>query len=428
MAGTFHRTASGIHETPVILREKDQTMRSLLARLLIVPALTLSAGLACAQTASPGVTQNDIKIGQTIAYSGPLSLFGTVGRAMSAYFDKVNAEGGVNGRKITFISLDDAFSPPKTVEQTRKLVEGEEVFLIAGPLGTSTGIAAQKYLNSQGVPQLLVQSGSSAFNNPKQFRWSLPGLPGYVNEARVFAQYILATKPDAKIGILLQNDDFGRDYLKGIKQGLQERNEGMIVATQAFALTDPTVDSQIVSLKAAGADTLVLAASGKATAQALRKAHEIGWRPTTFVPYVSNSLTAVLKPAGLEAATGIISAEIFKDPSDPFWHNDPDYKDYRAWMEKYYPAGNIDEKLNVSGYTTAQMLVDILKRSKDNLTRDNVMAQAASFNNVKFPMLLPDLTIQTTPTDFSVFRQFQLRRFDGNKWVVLQKIDLTSIE
>lgn len=399
-----------------------------LARLLIVPAFVLSAGLACAQPAAPGVTPQDIKIGQTIAYSGPLSLFGTVGRAMSAYFDKVNAEGGVNGRKITFVSLDDAFSPPKTVEQTRKLVEGDEVFLIAGPLGTSTGIAAQKYLNGRGVPQLLVQSGSSAFNNPKQFKWSLPGLPGYVNEARAFAEYLIATKPDAKIGILIQNDDFGRDYVKGIKQGLQDKHERMIVATQTFALTDPTIDSQIVSLKASGADTLVLAASGKATAQALRKVHEIDWHPMTFVPYVSNSLTAVLKPAGLEAAKGIISAEIFKDPSDPAWQNDPDYKEYRAWMEKYYPGGNIDEKLNVSGYTTAQMLVDILKRCKDDLTRENVMSKAASFNNTKFPMLLPDLTIQTTPTDYSVFRQFQLRRFDGAKWVVLQKVDLTSID
>lgn len=399
-----------------------------LARLLIVPAFALSAGLACAQPAAPGVTSQDIKIGQTIAYSGPLSLFGTVGRAMSAYFDKVNAEGGVNGRKITFVSLDDAFSPPKTVEQTRKLVEGDDVFLIAGPLGTSTGIAAQKYLNGRGVPQLLVQSGSSAFNNPKQFKWSLPGLPGYVNEARAFAEYLIATKPDAKIGILIQNDDFGRDYVKGIKQGLQDKHERMIVATQTFALTDPTIDSQIVSLKASGADTLVLAASGKATAQALRKVHEIDWHPMTFVPYVSNSLNAVLKPAGLEAAKGIISAEIFKDPSDPAWQNDPDYKEYRAWMEKYYPGGNIDEKLNVSGYTTAQMLVDILKRCKDDLTRENVMSKAASFNNTKFPMLLPDLTIQTTPTDYSVFRQFQLRRFDGAKWVVLQKVDLTSID
>lgn len=388
----------------------------------------MSTGLGNAQPAATGAAPQDIKIGQTIAYSGPLSLFGTVGKAMSAYFDKINAEGGVNGRKITFISLDDAFSPPKTVEQTRKLVEGDEVLLIAGPLGTSTGIAAQKYLNGRGIPQLLVQSGSSAFNNPKQFKWSLPGLPGYVNEARVFAQYILATKPDAKVGILIQNDDFGRDYLKGIKLGLQDSHERMIVATQTFALTDPTIDSQIVSLKASGADTLILAASGKATAQALRKAHEVDWHPMTFVPYVSNSLTAVLKPAGLDAAKGIISAEIFKDPSDSSWRNDPDYQEYRAWMEKYYPGGNIEEKLNVSGYTTAQMLIDILKRCKDDLSRANVMAQAASYNNAKFPMLLPDLTIQTTPADYSVFRQFQLRRFDGEKWVVLQKIDLTSLE
>ncbi|HYI31662.1 MAG TPA: ABC transporter substrate-binding protein [Bradyrhizobium sp.] len=394
-------------------------LRKILA-IAIVPA-ALATG---AQAQTTGVTERQILIGQTMAYSGPLSMFGTVGRAMSAYFDKINDDGGVNGRKIKLVSLDDAFSPPKAVEQTRKLVEGDEVLLIAGSLGTATGIATQKYLNGREVPQLLVQSGSSAFNNPGQFPWSLPGLPSYVTEARVFSRYILSTMPGAKIAVLIQNDDFGRDYMKGLKDGLGGSHEKMIVSTQSFTLTDPTIDSQIVSLKASGADTLVLAASGKATAQALRKAFEIGWRPTTFVPYVSNSVTAVLQPAGLEASTGIISAEIFKDPGDPAWHKDADYLAYRAWMAKYYPSGNPEEKLNVSGYTTAQMLIDILRRCGNDLSRKNAMKQAASFNRTSFPMLLPQLTVQTDETDYSLFRQFQLRKFDGSKWVPMQHIDV----
>lgn len=400
------------------------TRRVVYAGFLIAGALISLTRTAHAQ--APGVTDHEIRVGQTMAYSGPLSMFGTVGRAMSAYFDKINEEGGVNGRKIKFLSLDDAFSPPKTVEQTRRLVEGDEIFLIAGPLGTATGLATQKYLNGLNIPQLLVQSGSSAFNNPDQFPWSLPGLSGYVMEARVFGQYILANSPDAKIAVLVQNDDFGRDYLRGLKEALTGDREKMIVATQSFNITDPTTDSQIVTLKASGADTLVLAASGKATAQALRKAFEINWRPATFIPYVSNSVTTVLQPAGREASTGVISAEIFKDPTDPAWRNDPDYLEYRAWMAKYYPTGNPDEKLNVSGYTTAQMLIDILRRCGSDLSRENAMKQAASFRDASFPMLLPNLTVQTSPTDYSLFRKFQLRRFDGVSWSPIQNVDLLN--
>lgn len=385
-------------------------------RFLIVVALLSASHETLAQALS-SVTENEIRVGQTVAYSGPLSLFGTTGRAMAAYFDKVNAEGGINGRMIRFTSLDDAFSPPKTVEQTRKLVESDEILLIAGSLGTAPNIAVQKYLNGRRVPQLLVQSGSSAFNDHFRNVWSTPALLGYEAEARAFARYILATNNRAKVGVLRQNDDFGRDYMKGLKAVFTGAQESMIVAVETFDVTSPTVDSEVIRLKAAGIDTLVVAATGRAAAQTIRKIHEMGWRPTVLLPYVSNSISAVIKPAGLEAATGVITTELLKDPGDPAWKDDPDVIAYRAWMDKYFQSGNADEKLNASAYTTAQILVDILRRCGNDLSRENVLKQAASIPDTSFPMLLPGLTVSSSDTDRSLFKKLQFRRFDGDHWV-----------
>ena len=393
------------------------SMRSAMIALI---ALTLSAVQAFAQSL-PGVTDTEIRVGQTNSYSGPLSLFGTTGQAMSAYFDKINAEGGINGRMIRFISLDDAFSPPKTVEQTRKLIESEEVLLVAGSLGTAGNIAVQKYLNGRNIPQLLVQSGSSAFNDPARNKWSTPGLLGYEAEARAFARYILSTNAKAKVGVLRQNDDFGRDYMKGMKTVLSGVHEGMIVAVEAYEVTSPTVDSEVIRLKASGADTIVIAATGRTAAQTIRKIHELGWRPTILLTYISNSISAVMKPAGLEASTGVVTTEFLKDPGDGTWKNDPDVIAYRAWMAKYFKSGNVDEKLNASAYTTAQMLVDILRRCGGDLSRENVLKQAVSIQGT-FPMLLPGIQVSSSDADRSLFKKLQFRRFDGERWAPIDEL------
>lgn len=389
--------------------------------MFAVLALICMARESGAQT-FPGVTETEIRIGQTIAYSGPLSLFGTVGHAMVAYFDKINAEGGVNGRMIRLTSLDDAFSPPKTVEQTRRLVESDEVLLIAGSLGTAPNIAVQKYLNGRNIPQLLVLTGGSAFNDTSRNKWSTPGLLGYEAEARAFARYILATNAKAKVGVLRQNDDFGRDYIKGMKSVLNEPHDNMIVAVESFDVTSPTVDSEIIRLKAAGIDTMVIAASGRTAAQAIRKIHELGWRPAILLPYVSNSISAVIKPAGLEAATGVVTTELLKDPGDASWKDDPGVIAYRAWMAKYFKSGNADEKLNASAYTTAQILVDILRRCGNDLSRENVLKQAISIENMSLPMLLPGITISSSDADRSLFKKLQFRRFDGERWVPIDDL------
>jgi branched-chain amino acid transport system substrate-binding protein len=390
-----------------------------LSALILSACWPMAAAIQAQPAYDPGVSDTEIKIGQTAPYSGPVSAVATVARAIAAYIAKINADGGIAGRKITFISVDDGYAPPKTVEQTRKLVEGEGVFLMFSSVGTPTNAAVQKYLNAKGVPQLFVQSGAARWNDPKNYPWSIAGLPDYDSEARVYAKYLLANKADARIGVLYQNDDLGRDYLKGLKSGLGERAAEMIVSEQSYEIADPTVDSQIINLSRSGADTFFSFALQRTTAQAIRKAAEIGWHPLFFVPLVSNSINTVLTPAGLDNSTGLMSAAVYKDPSDPRWQNDPDYRAWLAWMNQYYPGGNVTETLNVAGYTLAQMLIAVLQRCGGNFTRENVMKKATNLDGLHLPMLLPGVSLRSSPDDFRLYRQFQLQRFDGMRWVLV---------
>jgi branched-chain amino acid transport system substrate-binding protein len=368
--------------------------------------------------AEPGVSEREIVLGQTMPYSGPISAYATVGKAMAAYLDKINAEGGINGRKVRLISLDDGYSPPKTVEQTRKLVEEEQVFFLFGSLGTATQSAVQKYLNTRQIPQLFVQSGARKWNDPKSFPWSMAGLPSSYTEARAYAAYLLAGKPDARIAVLYQNDDFGKDYLAGLTDGLGARARAMIVGTQSYEVTDPTVDSQIVSLSSSGADTFLSFSLGKATVQAIRKSWDIGWRPLFFIASVSQSKATVLEPAGLERTVGIVSGSFEKDPSDPQWAEDADVKAWRQWMKQYYPEGSAVELLNVAGNIEAQLVVEVLRRCGGELTRENVLRQASHLDDVNLQLLLPGIAVSTSPEDYRVIRQLRLQRFDGTRWML----------
>jgi len=389
-------------------------------QLLWAPALLLSLALAQPAAAQkkypPGVTDSEIKIGQTMPYSGPASAYGTIGKAQAAYIAMVNDHGGVNGRKINLISLDDGYSPPKTVEQTRRLVEQEGVLLDFSPLGTPTNTAIQKYLNAKKVPQLFVATGATKWGDPEHFHWTMGWQPTYQTEGRIYAKYIIDKMPKAKIGILYQNDDYGKDYVKGLKDGLGGKAAKMIVSEVSYETTDTTIDSQIVSLQGSGADVFFDVTTPKFAAQAIRKTHEIGWKPTHFLNSVSNSVGAVLKPAGLDASTGLISVEYEKDPTDPNWQNDAAYKDWLAWMDKYYPDGDKNDTFNVFGYNEAATLVQVLKLCGDNLTRENVMKQAANLKNFAPPMLLPGIRVNTSPTNYYPIQQEQLAKFNGKTW------------
>ena len=357
------------------------TMKPTTVTGLSIFALALAGGLAfAAGQYGPGASDTEIKIGNTMPYSGPASAYGTIGKAEAAYFTMVNEQGGINGRKINFISRDDGYSPPKTVEQVRKLVEEDQVLLVFNPLGTPPNTAIRGYLNDNKVPQLFVATGADKWNDPKNFPWTMGYQPSYRIEARIYGRYILKNLPNAKIALLYQNDDFGKDYLIGLREGLGDKADKMIVATKTYETTDPTVDSQIVSLQGSGADVLLTAAIPKFAAQAIRKVYDIGWKPTHFVNNVSSSVGAVMKPAGPEKALGIISATYGKDPTDPQWQDAPDMKEWMAWMKKYYPAGNITDANNVYGYGVANLMVAVLKACGDNLTRENVMKQAASIH------------------------------------------------
>ncbi len=392
---------------------------------LVIAGLAGAALTGCGEKQSggdPGVTDSEIKIGNTNPYSGPASAYGTIGRASTAYFDMINEQGGVNGRKINFISLDDGYSPPRTVEQIRKLVEEERVLFLAGTLGTPTNTAIHKYVNAQKVPHIFVNTGASKWANPDNFPWTMGWNLSYPNEAKLYAQYLLNNKPNAKIAILYQNDDYGKDYVHGLKIGLGDKAESMIVAETSYEVTDATVDSQIVSLQASGADTFFNVTTPKFAAQAIRKVYDIGWRPLHILNNVSSSVGSVLKPAGLEKSVGLITAVYFKDPSDPQWADYPDVKEYKAWFQKYYPEGNIDDAFNVSGYSIAWGVVEVLKRCGDDLTRANVMKQVASFKDVEAPMMLPGVKWSTSAEDFSLIEAGQLARFDGEKWVLFGEI------
>ncbi len=369
----------------------------------------------------PGATDKEIKVGHLNPYSGPASAYGAIGKAIGAYFDKVNAEGGINGRMVKYITLDDGYNPAKTVEMTRKLVEEDEVLLVFQPLGTPSNSAIHKYMNTKKVPQLFVATGATKWGDPKNFPYTMGWQPSYQSEAKNFATHILETKPGAKIAILYQNDDYGKDYLKGFEDALGEKGKTMIVSKVTYEVTDPTVDSQIVSLKASGADTFFNVTTPKFAAQAIKKAAEIGWKPTHYLNSVSSSVASVLVPAGVENAVGIYTANYIKDPTDPQFQKGKEWDDWLAWMKKYHPSGSLTDNFNVYGYTVAQAMTQVLKQAGDTLTRDNVMKQAASLD-MTLPMLLPGVNVKTGPDDFYPIEREQLGRFDGKTWVLFGKV------
>jgi branched-chain amino acid transport system substrate-binding protein len=390
---------------------------------LMAASFALAGGLAfAAGQYGPGASDTEIKIGNTVPYSGPASAYGTIGKAEAAYFTMINEQGGINGRKINFISRDDAYSPPKTVELVRQLVEQDQVLLTFNILGTPPNTAVQGYLNDNKVPQMFVATGADKWNDPKKFPWTMGWQPSYRIEARIYGRYMLKNLPNAKVAVLYQNDDFGRDYLVGLREALGDKADKMIVATQTYETTDPTVDSQIVSLQGTGADTLLVAAIPKFAAQAIRKVYDLSWKPSFFLTNVSASVGSVMKPAGFEKAAGIITAGYLKDPNDPQWQSTKEYKDWLEFMKKYYPGGSLADVNNVYGYSAAQTLVEVLKASGDNLTRENVMKQAASIHDLKLPMLLPGISVSTSATDFAPIKQMQLQKFEGETWKLFGEV------
>jgi len=365
----------------------------------------------------PGVTDTEIRIGQTMPSSGPLSAFGTIRRAQSAYFDFVNAAGGINGNKVRLLSLDDGCAPPRTIEQTRRLVESEQVPLMFSSFGTPTNTATMKYLNAKGVPQLLIAATGMRWGDPRNYPWTMAFLRRQTTGTRGYAQFLLRSRPDARIAVLYQNDDFGKDYLKALRDQLGPRAASMIVAEASYESTDPTVDSQIATLKSSSADTLFSFASPKFASQSIRKVHDSGWKPLHFIVYSSSSVRAVLQPAGPDKSIGVISSTFVKDPTDPQWRNDPATQGWRTWMQRYYPEGDTAEIYNVYAYTNAQLLVHVLKLCGDDLTRENVMRHAGNLRDLELRLLLPGIRVNTGPADYDPIDQLQLMRFDGTEWV-----------
>ena len=393
-------------------------VKNLLACASAALALALAAAPAAAQKKyDPGASDTEIRIGQTMPYSGPASAYGTIGKAEAAYFKMINEQGGINGRKINFISLDDAYSPPKTVEMVRRLVEQDQVAFVFQTLGTPTNSAIHKYMNQQKVPHLFVATGATKWGDPKHYPWTMGWQPTYQAEGHIYAQYIMKNVPNAKVGILYQNDDYGKDYVKGIKDGFGEAAKKIIVSEQTYEVTDPTVDSQIVNLKNSGANVFYNVTIPKFATQAIKKAHDIGWKPLHLLNSVSSSIAVVLKPAGLDASRGAITARYLKDPTDPALKDDQGYKDWVAFMQKYYSEGSLQDDFNVYGYTVAQGLVHVLKQCGSDLSRANIMKQAASVKDLSLPMLLPGIKVNTGPKDFYPIEQEQLSKFDGERWV-----------
>src|ERR1700677_4272038 len=391
-------------------------IRSLIV-LAAFAATAMSATSALAQKKyDSGASDTEIKIGNIMPYSGPASAYGVIGKTEAAYFNKINAEGGINGRKINFITYDDGYSPPKAVEQARKLVESDEVLVVFNPLGTPSNTAIEKYMNSKKVPQLFVATGATKWNDPKEFPWTMGWQPSYQSEARIYAKYLLKEKPAAKIAVLYQNDDYGKDYLKGLKDGLGAKAASMIVAEESFETSEPTVNSHIVKLKRSGADVFIDIATPKFAAQAIKKVAEIEWKPLHFLNNVSASVGSVIKPAGYDNSQGIISAAYLKDASDPQWDNDPGMKLFYEFMAKDYPEGNKLDNSTVVAFGVAQTLVEVLRKCGDNLTRENIMKQAADLKDFRTEVLLPGIKINTSPTDFAPISQLQLMKFKGEKW------------
>jgi branched-chain amino acid transport system substrate-binding protein len=382
----------------------------------VILLVATAAGAIAQKKYDTGATDTEIKIGNTMPYSGPLSANGVVGRTEAAYFRKINAEGGINGRKINFISYDDAYSPPKAVEQARKLVEGDEVLLIFQSLGTPPNSAIHKYMNMKKVPQLFVQSGASKWNDPQNFPWTMGWMPNYQHEGRIYGKYILKERPNARIAVLYQNDDFGKDSLKGLKDGLGDRAASMIVAEDAYDIAEATIDSHIVKMKSLNADVFVDIATAKFAAQAIKKAGEIGWKPLHFLNSIAASIGSVIKPAGYENAQGVISTAFLMDALDPQWKDDPGMKAFNKFLSDDFPEGDRSDGQVILGYNAAQTLVQVLKQCGDDLTRENVMKQAASLKNFRTANLLPGITINTGPRDFAPIKQLRLRRFEGETW------------
>jgi ABC-type branched-subunit amino acid transport system substrate-binding protein len=386
-----------------------------LSASIIVLAAT-STGAIAQKIYDTGATDTEIKIGNIMPYSGPASAYGVIGKTEAAYFKKINAEGGINGRKIKFISYDDAYSPPKAVEQARKLVEGDEVLFIFNPLGTPSNSAIQKYMNEKKVPQLFIQTGATKWNDPKQFPWTMGWPPSYQSEGRIYAKYILKERPTGKIGIFYQNDDYGKDYVKGIRDGLGAKAASMIVGEESYETTTPTIDSHVVALKSEGADIFISVTTPKFAAQSIKKVAELGWKPLFILNSVGTSTGTVMRPAGFENGQNIISATYQKDPTDPQWKDDAGIKNFDAFLMKYFPEGNREDLLLMTGYNVAQTMVHVLKKCGDDLTRANIMKQAASIKSLQLEGLLPDVTINTSASDFAPIKQFQLRKFKGERW------------
>ncbi len=396
-------------------------------RQFSLAAVALAASVAAAPAFAKGqydagADDKEIKIGNIMPYSGPASAYGVIGKVMAGYFKMINEKGGVNGRKINFVSLDDGYSPPKTVEQARKLVEQEEVLFLFGTLGTPTNSAIHKYMNQKKVPQLFVTTGATKWADPKGYPWTMGWQPNYQGEGRIYAEYILDKVPDAKIGILYQNDDYGKDYLHGLEAGLGDKAKTLIVKKLSYETTDPTIDSQILELQASGANVFYNVTTPKFAAQAIKKIAAIGWKPVHLLNSVSSSVGSVLKPAGLENSKGVISVQYMKDPTDPAWANEPDFKEYAAFLKKYVPDANITDSLAVIGYAASYSLIQVLKQSGDNLTRANVMKQAASLNIPGHPMMLPGVGIKTAADDFSPVEKEQMIRFNGTTYERFGKV------
>ena len=385
------------------------------AFVVVAFASLVAASAASAQKKyDAGASDSEIKIGNFVPYSGPASAYAVLGKTILAYFNMINADGGINGRRINFISYDDSYSPPKAVEQARKLVESDEALFLFYTLGTPSNSAIQKYMNSKKVPQLFVASGATKWNDPKHFPWTMGWSPSYQGEGHIYAQYLLEHHPNGKIGVLYQNDDYGKDYLKGLTDGLRGRMP--IVAAYPYETADPTVDSQIVALKASGADVFFNVTTPKFASQAIKKTSEVGWKPVHLLNNVSRSIGAVIKPAGFDNAQGILSAGYSKDATDPAWANDAEFKAWSAFMDKYYPDGDRANSSTVVGYSVAETVVQVLKQCGDNLTRENVMKQAANLKDLRVGMLLPGITINTGPNDYAPLKQMQMMRFVGERW------------
>ena len=396
---------------------KSRTCMAVLVAAALIPCAALAQ-----KKYDPGASDTEIKIGNTNPYSGPASAYGTIGKTISAYFKMLNEHGGINGRKINFISYDDGYSPPRTVEMARKLVEQDQVLFLFQTLGTPSNTAIHKYMNAKKVPQSFVATGATKWNDPRDFPWTMGWQPNYQTEGHIYAKHILQTKPNAKVGILYQNDDFGKDLLQGFKDGLGAKAKTMIVKEVSYEVTDPTVDSQIVQLQASGADVFVDITTPKFAAQAVRKVYDIGWKPVHYLNNVGASVGSVLKPAGLDKSVGVITTNYLKDYTDKQWANDPGMKKFEEFMKKYYPEGNLADASNVYGYTAARTLEQVLKQAGDNLTRANIMKQAAALKDLELDTLLPGIKIATSANDFAPIESVQLARFNGSQYELFGQV------